>query len=118
MEVFKRSVTAFPNSLPGRGESGTCKSASDLVVAAVMKHRKNHEVGMGVIPFRNFRSGRFGGVGGALQKAYFPEARHVSEMLETNSRESCDFFFGEELLAGPDGNRIHGDSTYRRVLVR
>jgi hypothetical protein len=101
--------------LPARGESAACTNPKRLVVAAVMKHRENHEVRMGVIPFRNLRSGCFGGVGGALQNTYFPEARHVPQMLDTNPRESGNFFFGKELLAGPDGNRIHGDSTYRHV---
>jgi len=75
----------------GRKLRGDC-----FVLAAGREYRQNHQVGVGVEPLLSLLSGSFRG---ARDEAEVFAARERPQVLQTNSRQPRNFFFGEQFLA-------------------
>jgi hypothetical protein len=73
------------------------------MLAARVKDRQDHQVGIGEQPFFGLRSGSFCG---ASEKTKVLAARKALEMIQADSREPGDFIRGKELLAGFDSDQF------------
>src|SRR5215472_1939795 len=74
-----------------------------LVLAARLKDRKNHQVGIGKKPLFSFGAG---GLGGARDHAKVLVSGDAVKMIEANAGQSRYFIFGEEFLTATDSH--HG----------
>ena len=80
-----------------------------------MKQCQDHQVGIGEAPLSGLRSSGLCSVRGPNQKTEVAKAGQIPKVLEADSRETGDFFLGENFLARADGDGVHGHSTNRHI---
>jgi hypothetical protein len=71
------------------------------MVAARLKNRENHEVGIGEQPLFSFGAGGFRSAGDRAQVLI---SRDTAKMVQAYTRQGRYFGFGEGLLAGLDAH--------------
>jgi hypothetical protein len=69
------------------------------VLAAVMKDRQNHQVGIREKPLFRFRASRFGG---ARERSEVLVLREAAQVLKADAGQRSNLVLGEEFLARLD----------------